>query len=269
MKISKLAYIFIITCITIILGYLGFVIFSFTNNDNQITCVQLDVNFVNDEEIQLITDKEIAKTLERNDLNPIGKSYRHIHTESIEKALLENPMIKSAECYKTPAGTVRIKISQRIPKFMIAGQENYYIDTDRQLFPVSLNQAAYVPVVSGRITRSFATGKLFDFVSFITEDPFWNAQIEQIYIREDLKIVLVPRVGDATIVLGKLDNYELKLEKLYRLYKGGFNTMGWNHYEKIDLQYDNQIVCTKKGLQTTKPKIEIVQNNDSSTVKKI
>ena len=45
--------------------------------------------------------------------------------------------------------------------------------------------------------------------------------------------------------------------------------MGWNHYEKIDLQYDNQIVCTKKGLKTTHPKIEIVQNNDSSTVKKI
>jgi cell division protein FtsQ len=126
-----------------------------------------------------------------------------------------------------------------------------------------------VPVVSGTVTKSFATGKLFDFVSFIVGDPFWNAQIEQIYIREDLKIVLVPRVGDATIVLGKLDNYELKLEKLYRLYKGGFNTMGWNHYEKIDLQYDNQIVCTKKGLKTTHPKIEIVQNNDSSTVKKI
>ena len=83
MKISKLAYIFIITFIIIILGYLGFVIFSFTYNDNQITCVQLDINFENNQEIQLITDNEIAKTLERNDLNPIGKSYRHIHTESM------------------------------------------------------------------------------------------------------------------------------------------------------------------------------------------
>ncbi len=269
MKISKFGYIFIIACMILILGYLGFVIFSFKNNDNHITCVHLDVSFDDNDEIQLITDSEIAKMLENNDLNPIGKSYRNIHTESIEKVLLKNPMIKNAECYKTPSGSLRIKIKQRVPKFMIAGQENYYIDTDRQLFPVSLNQAAYVPVVSGTITKSFATGKLFDFVSSIVEDPFWNAQIEQIYILEDLKIVLIPRVGDATIVLGKLDNYQSKLDKLYRLYKQGFNTIGWNHYEKIDLQYDNQIVCTKKGMQTTKPKIEIVHNNDSSTVKKI
>ena len=127
MKISKLAYIFIITFIIIILGYLGFVIFSFTNNDNQITCVQLDINFENNQEIQLITDNEIAKTLERNDLNPIGKSYRHIHTESIEKTLLKNPMIKSAECYKTPAGTVRIKISQRIPKSYDTGKSKLHV----------------------------------------------------------------------------------------------------------------------------------------------
>ena len=82
------------------MGYLGFVIFSFTNNDNQITCVQLDINFENNQEIQLITDNEIAKTLERNDLNPIGKSYRHIHTESIEKHCWKTQWLKAPNVIK-------------------------------------------------------------------------------------------------------------------------------------------------------------------------
>ena len=115
--------------------------------------------------------------------------------------------------------------------------------------PVSTNYAAYVPVVSGRVTISMASGKLFDFVGFVADDPFWNAQIEQINVRDDLKIELVPRVGDAIIMLGTLDNYASKLEKLKKLYARGFNVIGWNRYRMIDLQYKDQIVCDKMGEQ--------------------
>ena len=64
-----------------------------------------------------------------------------------------------------------------------------------------------------------------------------------------MKIELVPRVSDAIIVLGTLDNYQSKLEKLYKLYQKGFNVIGWNKYKVIDLQYKDQIVCSKTGQQ--------------------
>jgi hypothetical protein len=39
---------------------------------------------------------------------------------------------------------------------------------------------------------------------------------------------------------------EQKLEKLMTLYTKAFNTMGWNRYSYIDLQYRDRVVCTKK-----------------------
>lgn len=269
MKISKIGYVFIILGIAIILGYLGFSIWSFSNKDNGIVCNKLDIYLVDKDEIKLISQTEIAKILDNNDLNPVGKAYKRIETESIERELMKNPMIKNAECYKTPSGAIRLDVLQRSPKFIIAGQESFYVDADRKLLPVSLNYAIYVPVVTGRVTKSLATGPIYDFVSYLEENPFWNAQIEQIYICEDLNIELIPRVGDAVIMLGKLENYKVKLENLRKLYKQGFNVMGWNRYERIDLQYENQIVCTKVGAEHAKPVVEIVQNNDSSVVKKL
>jgi cell division protein FtsQ len=178
-------------------------------------------------------------------------------------------MIKVVECYKTPSGIVNIRILQRCPKFRVVGFGSYYIDNDRKPMPISKNYAAYVPVVSGRATVSMMTSKMFDFVTFLEENPFWNAQIEQIYICDDMKIELVPRVGDAIIMLGTLDNYQARLEKLRKLYVKGFNVIGWNKYQTIDLQYKDQIVCSKSGQQAQKTKVVTEQKKDSIIASKL
>jgi len=230
----------------LVLGYIGFSLWQFSGRNQEMVCGQLVVVIDKNAECQLITEKEVVNILESKELNPIGKTVRDIQTESIETILHKNPMIKSVECYKLPSGRVDILIQQREPKLRVVGLGSYYIDADRKQMPVSLNCAAYVPVVSGHVTVSMVSGKLYDFVMYLKENAFWNAQVEQIYVREDQKIELVPRVGDAIILLGTLENYEKKLEKLHKLYKNGFNVIGWNKYKLIDLQYKDQIVCNKK-----------------------
>lgn len=269
MKKFKIVYIFITLGTLIVLGYLGFSIWNFSNDDKDIICTDIEINLIDKDKIKLISPNEIAKIIENLDLGPIGKKYKKIQTEAIEDALLKNPMIKTAECYKTPSGILKLDVLQRSPKFIIAGQESYYIDNDRKLLPISLNYAAYLPIVSGRVTKSLATGIVYDFVDFLEKNPFWNAQIEQIYIREDMKVELIPRVGDAVIILGKFDNFSSKLENLKKLYDHGFSTIGWNRYQEIDLQFENQIVCKKISTEHTKPLVHTVQINDSSVVKKL
>lgn len=244
---KKLGYIFIGIGIVVVLGYLIFSIMSFSYLDNDTICKKVLVNIKDGDKVKFITQKEILTILEQHELNPIGKSYRKVKLQNMEALLSENPNIKSVECYKTPNGSIYIDVRQRTPKFLIAGLESFYVDADKKFIPVSLNYVAYVPVVSGIVTKSMAKGELFDFVSYIENDDFWNAQIEQIYIRPDRKVELVTRVGDAVIVLGTFDHYKEKLDKLYKLYRQGFNVMGWNRYQKIDLQYDKQIVCLKTG----------------------
>lgn len=240
-----------------------FSLLEFSGKSCERVCGKLEVVFDENVGKQLITDKEIAQILEKINLNPIGKTIKYIRTESIEEVLRKNPLIKGVECYKTPSGIVEIIIHQRCPKFRVVGFGSYYIDTDRKPMPVTGNYAAYVPVVSGRVTVSMVTGPMFDFVSYIEENPFWNAQIEQIYIGEDRKIELVPRVGEAIIVLGTLDRYKAKLEKLHKLYVNGFNVMGWNKYKTIDLQYKDQVVCAKDELIESPSSVEMTVKKDS------
>ena len=61
-----------------------------------------------------------------------------------------------------------------------------------------------------------------------------------------LKIVLVPRIGNHIIEIGKADNLEKKLAKLEEFYKEGLSKVGWNKYNKINIEFDKQVICTKK-----------------------
>lgn len=262
-------YIFIGFFTILVISYFVFSLWYFSGREKAVVCKNLEIIFADSTNIQLISQADIAQILENNELNPIGKTFKNIRTESIEEILHKNPMIKVAECYKIPTGTVTVRVLQRCPKFRVVGFGSYYIDIDRKPMPVSINYAAYVPVVSGRVTVSMVTGKMFDFISYLTENPFWNAQIEQIYVREDQKIELVPRVGDAVIVMGTLDNYQSKLEKLYKLYHKGFNVIGWNKYKVIDLQYKDQVVCSKTSQEITQPKVVKEEKKDSIIASKL
>jgi cell division protein FtsQ len=68
----------------------------------------------------------------------------------------------------------------------------------------------------------------------------------QIYRSQKGEYELIPRVGAHQIILGTLDDFETKLENLQLLYQQGFKQHGWNQYEKINLKYSNQIICTKR-----------------------
>lgn len=251
---SIISKILISLCIVAVLGYAGFMVWQSADTDKNTICVGLDVKLLDESSARFISEHEIAKLLDNKGLNPVGTKYKKISTEAIERELLRNELIRTTECYKTISGKVVVEVTQRTPKFLIVGNQSYYVDSDRKLMPVSLNYAAYVPVVSGRVLRRMATREIFDFVSYLEKDTFWNAQIEQIYVRDDLKVELVPRVGNAVVLLGSFTNFEKKLRNLRELYIQGLNVVGWNRYDKIDLQYDGQVVCTITG---TKPIIVI------------
>jgi cell division protein FtsQ len=258
-------YILISIGVLAVLVYVSVNLWTFNQKSKNVVCKDVVIRFVDNDHRQLLTTKDVIRILEERNIYPIGKKIKGIKTESIEKQLKSNEMIDNAIAYKTPSGKVQIIIYQRLPKFRVCtGFENYYIDSNRKIMPLTSQHAPYLPIVSGRISKSRATGVMYDFVRFLEEHPFWNAQIVQIYVREDLKVELVPRVGDAIIVLGTLDNFEKKLGKLEKLYTKGFSYIGWNKYQIIDLQYKDQIVCTKVGSVHNNPTKPVIKNKTDS-----
>jgi cell division protein FtsQ len=103
---------------------------------------------------------------------------------------------------------------------------------------------------TGDIDHTYATNTLLPFGNYIQDNAFWDSQIEQIHVIRDknnrLIVQLVPRVGEHIVNMGTIDNFEKKLKRLKTFYKKAIGTVGWNKYETIDIQYDNQIICTKQ-----------------------
>lgn len=241
-----LKYGLIIGVIGLCLTYAVFASGKSTSASQRKVCSNIQISITDYENKMLISKEEVATLLKEKNLSPIGEKLSRIRSKSIEDEIEKHPMVRRAECYKTPEGTVFISIVQRTPILRVIGDENYYVDDLRKTMPISKNHTAYVPVFSGRVTKKMATGPIFDFAQFLNKDEFWGNQIDQVNINPEMKVELVPRVGDHIIMLGSFDRFEQKLEKLRKFYLYGLNEIGWNSYSKIDLQFRDQVVCTRK-----------------------
>ena len=194
-----------------------------------------------------ISKREILRLLNNKKLSPIGKKINEINVRELEEELKKHPLIGNAECYRTPGNRIGIEITQRVPilRVMAANGEQYYIDDKAHTMPVP-NSAANVAIVTGHVDKAFATKELYEFGMFLQKNPLWKAQIQQINVTTAKELELVPQVGDHIIFLGKPNHYENKFERLKTFYKKGLNEIGWNKYSRISLEFDNQIICTKK-----------------------
>ena len=65
-------------------------------------------------------------------------------------------------------------------------------------------------------------------------------------MRSNGDVVMIPKVGDLRNVVGKVDDWEGRLEKLMSFLKDGITKKGWNRYKEINLKFDNQVVCVRK-----------------------
>ena len=65
-------------------------------------------------------------------------------------------------------------------------------------------------------------------------------------VGESGEIIMVPKVGDHIIEFGTVENAEGKLDKLYTFYTKGLNTIGWEKYEKLNIEFNDKVIGTKK-----------------------
>ena len=178
----------------------------------------------------------------------VCKGMELIIKDSIDHGFIsQHPLIENVECYRTPGCKIGIEVTQRLPilRVMANNGDNYYIDNKGKIMPIP-NSSAHVAVVTGYVDRDFAVKELYTLGVFLQAHPLWDAQIEQINVTQAKELELVPRVGEHIIFLGKPGNYEEKFEKLKTFYEKGLNQVGWNKYSRISLEFNNQIICTKK-----------------------
>jgi len=130
---------------------------------------------------------------------------------------------------------------------------DYYLDSEGMKLPLSKHFTARVLVATGNIpphSPDFLQRKkhllkdLFQLAKLILADEFLKSLLEQIYVNQG-EFVLIPKVGDQKILLGKFENVEDKLERLNIFYQKGIPYEGWQKYKTINLKFKNQVVCGK------------------------
>jgi cell division protein FtsQ len=239
------------------------------SRSSMVTCSTININIADSLTNAFVTKADVLKTIEREHSNLIGIPLSMINTHEIEQRLGAMQAVKTAEVYKTINGSISIDIEQRKPIVRIINRQgqSYYIDVEGRTLPLSNKFTSHVLVVNGNISEPFkiepniqimkwASGKrptetplicqLFDFARYVNSDPFWRAQITQVYVDNPSHIELIPRVGPHTVIMGSLDDYQTKLAKLKLFYERALPEEGWNKYKEINLKYKNQIVCSKR-----------------------
>ncbi len=246
MKLFK--QILLAVLLLLVAAYLVVAVTTFNRKPQGEVCRQVELRLKDSLYGGLVTKPEVLSLLEKEGIKPVGMELDRIPTQQVERILLDHPLIERVECYKTSGGTLRVEVTQRTPllRVMSDNGDNYYIDNHGTVMPASSKTVAHLAVATGNIEKSFATRNLYKFGVFLQRNSFWNAQIEQIHVLPKGNVELVPRVGDHLIYLGKLENYEEKLSRVKAFYEKGLNRVGWNKYARIDVEFSNQIICTKR-----------------------
>jgi len=218
----------------------------FFNSRSDRVCKEVNVLIIDSIDRQFIKSSDIMTFLKKNNRYPLNKKLKDINTDELEKLLLKNEIIDKAEVVMTISGKIKIVISQKMPILRIFSQgSSYFVDIEGRTMPTVTGTAIYVPVASGNIDKKYATNELYQFALYLRKNPFWDAQIEQIYVRSPEDVEITPCVGEHRILMGSLDGFETKLQHLLLFYRKVIPKMGWNKYSIINLKYRNQIVCTK------------------------
>lgn len=221
-------------------------------------CKGIVINISGAQNNFFIDKKEISNIVETFCGGSVtGKTLGSFSLSSIENVLRKDLWIKSAELFFDNNEVLIVNVTEREPVarvFTTAGT-SFYIDSTLAKLPLSDKFSARVPVFSNFSPNtnlssnadSFLLKNIKNISSYILNNSFWMAQIDQIDITANKTFELIPKVGAQIIVFGNADNYIQKFENLLTFYKEVGAKVGWNKYSKINVEYKDQVVAVKRG----------------------
>lgn len=253
-----------------IIAYLAVTMSFVKEKRNKILCHDIQVEILDSLTNGFITVRDIEDFFHETDMNIIGAPVQSINTKELERKLNKYASVKNSEVYVTLNGDICVEIDQRNPILRVINKkgQSYYIDQEGTIMPLSSQYSSHVLIANGNIVEHYEVNRtrelycdqlaeeqweknhlmcdLYVLSKFIYENKFWKAQIEQVYVNNEQEFELIPRVGAHIITFGTIENYQKKFRNLRAFYLQGLNNVGWNKYEKINIKFDNQVICTKR-----------------------
>lgn len=233
-----------------------FALIAFTERmKDDVTVAEIQVTIDNIHGNHYLDEKDVLKLMRLNMQNLRGASLSNLNFSEIEERIRQSPYVGDAELYSDLKGNLMVNVSLRRPVARIIQSDgpDAYIGEDGTIMPVSDKFFSRVVLISGESTPRFLKvdnvyeieegRQLMAMLRMIREDAFWNAQVAQIDINAKRRAVLYPQVGDEMIEFGTPVDIEKKFRKLKIFYKEILPRVGWNKYDRINVEYEGQVVA--------------------------
>jgi cell division protein FtsQ len=248
---------------------------------NHKVCQGIEVKFNGDGNNFFIDQKGVASVLKANG-GIKGLPIDQINLRQLEDRLKKDRWIEDAQLFFDNKQVLQVLIEEKEPvaRIFTAAGSSYYIDSSCRRLPLSDKLSARIPMFtnfpSDRLTLSRPDSELLasvkELAMFIQADELWKAQVAQIDITPK-GFEMIPTVGSHVVALGKGGDYQQKFDRLFSFYKQVWTKVGFERYEKIDVQFNGQVVATIKGkksmIQIDSAKAEAAFENLLSTAKKL
>ena len=218
-------------------------------------CTGVVINLEESGDNHFILEDELLAGIEQKlDKNLKGGKLIHNDLNRVENHVKNNKFVKRAQVLSDHKGKIVINVIQERPiARIVTNSGSYYLTESGKIMPISINYSARVMVVLGdkidEILLSDSTGvnleksEFIDFINYVHQDKFLKAQIASLEMLENGKVLIYPQVTKQVIEFGTCENYVDKLWRLKVFYHQILPRKGWNSYDRVSLEFNNQIIC--------------------------
>jgi len=230
--------------LVLMLGIVVF-LFSFTSKRNEARKLTKSmVVFVGDNAL-FIKRETVNKLLIENKDNASGIQKDKLDLNKLERTLDSNDLIEKSDVFVSIDGVLKAVVKQKTPiARVLNGNGSFYIDYEGGRMPLSDNFTARVPLVSGVINKK-NNEELAQLFRMIYDDDFLKKNIISVEVMPNGSLKMLNRNFDYQIDFGKITNAERKFKDYKAFFQKAVLDSSLYKYNKIDLRFTKQVVCTK------------------------
>lgn len=217
-------------------------------------CKNISVEINNLNENHFLDEVDVLQLVEGSGETIKGIGIDRINLKQIEKKLKYDKHILDAELFGDLKGNLIVNVELRRPIARIVQKDapDAYIAEDGVIMPVSEKYTSRVVLISGYVkpllesedlNKTEEGKQLMEMIEYVNADRFWSAQVAQLDIERDGKINIFPQVTGQRVEFGRAENIETKFKKLMIFYKEILPIRGWTKYERVNLEYEGQVIA--------------------------
>lgn len=267
---KKIIRVFLLTLWVVMSAGVLVLLISASNIKSNRTCKGIDIQISGVKEYIFLDKQDILRFIFREEGNPKGKTLAGFNLRHLETSLKKNIWVKDAELFFDNNLLLHVNILEREPvaRIFTKSGSSFYMDSSGYKMPLSDKMPVKMPVFTNfpaRKTGSVNNDSLLlrhiqNIAGYIKKNEFWMAQVAQVDIMPDKSFELVPTIGNHIIQFGNGEHVESKFKNLLIFYQQVLRHVGFHAYNRLNVQFANQLIATRRGAITKIDSVRAMKN---------